>query len=197
MSFIRQTQEGSYVDIPGGSNYYIFGNGEDISGWSHAEFAALIGGVVEELSDDAFVEQSRAAIREGFTDHFGGWNAEYDGGITPPERAEIFCQCVDRRIDALELTADLHRAVRNWAAEFDALRECKYCGDEFRPYLYTEPYVCQSDECDLKQEADRWGLTVEDARRSRQIMDEVGFDEGWNFIVEHSALDDLSPTDED
>lgn len=197
VSFIRQTQEGSYVDIPGGSNYYIYGNGEDISGWSHGEFAALIGGIVDELPDGTVSQQARAEIREAFANHFGGWDEEYDGGITPPERAEIFCQCVDSRIEGLTLCDALHEAVREWADEFDALRECEYCGDEFRPYLYTEdtPYVCTNDECKLKREADLYGLTVEEERRARRIRDEVGVDASWEFIVEHSERDDLEGPD--
>lgn len=193
MSFIRQTQEGFYVTIPGGSNYYIYDNGTDIEGWSRAEFAALIGGVVNELPDEAFASQTREEIQGAFTAHFGGWDAEYRGGITPPERAEIFCQCVDRRIDDVELTGTLHSLVKQWADEFDALRTCTYCGTEFHPVLYNEntDYVCSSEACKMAKDAELYGLSLEDARRAEMISTEIGFDEEWNYISAHSKRDDL------
>lgn len=103
------------MDIPGGSSYYLYDNGRDIGGWSHGEFAALIGSVVDEIDwgehDDPI---TRELIKGEFEDYFGGWDNDYRGGIAPPERGEIFCQCVDKRIDELHLSESLHQAVENW-----------------------------------------------------------------------------------
>lgn len=191
MSFIRMGQSGQYVSIPGGSNHYIYGNGDTISGWTPAEFAALIGGVVDEIPWDGESD----LILFAFEEHFGGWDPEYRGGITRPERAEIFCQCVDSRIDDLELTPDLHQAVRSWVDEFDAFRACEYCGDEFVPYIYNDDttYVCDDDECQLRNAADVNGVSVEVQRRSERIQDHLvdyvgfdeAFDESWEYIESH------------
>lgn len=191
MSYIRPGSSGQYVDIPNGSNYYIYGNGNDISGWSYGQFAALIGGVVDEIDwsgGDRFSTEDH--IKQYFTDHFGGWESDYRGGITPPERAEIFCQCVDKRIDGIELSDSLQEAVQEWANEFDALRNCEYCGDEIRPAIYNDDtrYVCNSDECELKSEAERYDMTVAEMRKARSFED---FDDEWDYIVEHSGLDEL------
>jgi len=186
-------QEGSYVTIPGGSNYYLYGNGEDINGWTYPQFAAVIGSVIDELPEEAFGEQSREEIHEGFSTYFGGWNAEYRGGISTPERAEIFCQCVDRRIESLELTNELQYYVQEWADDFEAMRECDFCGNEIRPYIYNEDsdYVCDSSECETKHQAEQYGITLKESRRAERIEDEIGFDEGWEYIVNHSTRDDL------
>ena len=182
MSYIRMGQEGQYVDIPGGSNYYLYNDGEEIGGWSHEEFAALIGGVVDEIGTEG---ATGGRIKQHFANHFGGWDSNYSGGVQPPERGEIFCQCVDKRIDEVELTDDLHEAVEEWVDEFDALRECEYCGDEFRPYLYVEGdrYVCSSDECEEKDEAERLGVSIETLREAREFDD---FVDEWDYIVSHS-----------
>lgn len=128
MSYIRYGQRGSYVDIPNGSSHYIYHNGETINGWSEAEFAALIGSVVNELppldGEDPSIRQSDAYIKAAFEEHFGGWDTDYigwdeqfDGGIPRPERGEIFCQCVDSRIAATELTDELLDAVQRWVEQ--------------------------------------------------------------------------------
>lgn len=188
MSFIRAGQEGTYVEIPGGSNYYLYDNGNDIEGWSYGEFAALIGGVADELPDAAFSDQSREEVKSAFEEYFGGWDEEYRGGITPPERGEIFCQCVNSRIEDTELTEDLHRHVREWADEFEVMRKCDYCGEEFRPVLYTEktPWVCPADDCGIAFDAEMYGTSFEDTRRADVIMYEVGHDEGWEYLVANS-----------
>jgi hypothetical protein len=153
MSYLRIGQEGQYVDIPRGSTEYIYGNGTDINGWLPAEFAALIGQVADEIDIE---ENEAVAIKAGFRAHFEGWKPDYRGGIDPPERAEIFCQCVDSRIESLKLTDELQEAVQDWAQEFDALRECKYCDTEIRSTLYNDEtrYVCDSEECNLKSGAE-------------------------------------------
>jgi hypothetical protein len=150
------------------------------------------------LPDEAFEGQPREAVRAGFEAYFGGWDAEYRGGVAPPERAEIFCQCVDSRIESLELTEALHAGVREWAGEFDALRECAYCETEFRPYFYNEKtaYVCSSEACELRQDADVYEVSVEDARRADVIMTVLDFDTGWDYLVARSSREDLSPSPE-
>lgn len=180
------SSEGHYVTIPAGSNYYIYDNGRDISGWSYAEFAALIGGVAAELNYEPSQD-----IKAAFTEHFDGWDESYRGGITPPERAEIFCQCVDSRIDTLELTAALHEAAQEWADDFDTLRTCKYCNTEYRPYLYDDdtPYVCSDDDCELQAEANRYEIPVTELKRAKEFDD---FDDEWDHIVEHGSADILT-----
>ena len=176
------TQSGQYVDIPGGSNYYIYDNGEDIGEWSYGEFAVLVAGVSDEISVG---DVTASRIKQHFANHFGGWDTTYSGGIQPPERGEIFCQCVDKRIDGVELTDDLHEAVKEWVDEFDGMRECEYCGTEFRPYLYVDSdrYVCTSDECEEKDEAERLGVSIETLREAREFDE---FADEWDYIVSHS-----------
>jgi len=180
---------GQYVTIPAGSNYYIYGDGDTISGWTHAEFAALIGSVPTHLT-----YTPTQPIKPAFTTHFGGWDNSYDGGITPPEHAEIFCQCVDSRIDALTLTDELHAAVTDWANNFDAFRTCTYCNTEFRPHIYNDDtkYLCDSDttDCTLHAEADRCEVPLDELKQAKQ---HDSLDDEWNHIVTHSPLD-LDPT---
>jgi len=161
---------GDYVDIPHGSQYYIYDNGNSISGWSDGEFAALIGLVADEIS----IPEPRAfEIKKGFKEHFGDWDEDYVGGITPPERAYVFCQCVDWRIDSLELTDDVLEAVRGWSDNCDVLRECKYCGDEFRPVMYNDetPYVCNEDGCVLQMESDNLNIAVDLLEQAERLGD--------------------------
>lgn len=180
MSYIRQSQDGTYVEIPGGSNYYIYGNGEDISGWSHAEFAALIGSTVYELGLSEVIERD---VREDFAEHFGGWDATYSGGITPPERAEIFCQCVDRRIDGLTLTEEIQSAAWEYADSFEVFRECEYCGEEFRPMIYDEEtsYVCNDDDCRDRKRADSYEVDLSVIERDDRIYHHLHYDYGWEL----------------
>lgn len=168
MSFIRMTQEGRYVDIPDGSTHYLFDNGNDIGGWSYGQFAAVIGTLVDELPSD------HDGIKAAFEGYFGGWNEDYRGGVAPPERAEIFCQCVDRRFEEVELTDDLHAEVREWMEDNGPyLRECEYCGKEFRPALDTgEPYHCHDDECEKQAWADSMDITVEQLEVLNRLQDE-------------------------
>jgi len=179
MSYIRYGQEGRYIDIPEGSQSYIHDNGTDISGWSYAEFAALIGSVVDEISYD-----NSGAIKTAFRQYFGGWDADYNGKIEPPERAEIFCQCVDARIDGVELTDSLQEQVQNWADEYDALRECQYCEKEFRPKLFVGEgdFTCEKEECGKKHTADMWDVTVQIVEQEERVFYELyenyGFEQG-------------------
>jgi hypothetical protein len=189
MSYIRHGQSGEYVDIPGGSNYYIYDNGSDIEGWSYGEFAALIGGVADEID---ISEDEATAIKASFRAHFEGWEPDYEGGVQPPERGEIFCQCIESRISSLTLTAELKQAVQEWVEDFDALRECEYCGEELRPHLYIDdtPYVCSDDECELRNEAERYGLSLSEMREANERAEE-SFDAFWSYITEHTDRDDL------
>lgn len=179
MSYIRYGQEGRYIDIPEGSQSYIYDNGTDISGWSYAEFAALIGSVVDEIDYQTF-----GAIKTAFSHYFGGWDADYNGEIEPPERGEIFCQCVDKRIDGVELTDSLQAEVQNWVDEYDALRECQYCEEKFRPNLLVgqEDFICDRDECLKKSDADRWDVTVQIVEQEERVFHELyenyGFEQG-------------------
>lgn len=112
MSYLRFNQTGTYITIPTGSDYYLYDNGKHIAPYSYEEFAAMIGQVADEIdiSDDEAI-----AIKAGFRAHFEGWDPEYTAAIDKRERAEIFCQCVDSRIESLVLTDELHEAVREWA----------------------------------------------------------------------------------
>lgn len=197
---------GQYIDIPGNSQYYIYDDGDTIDGWSYGEFAALISKVVDEIDWDGGERFSTADhVKQAFADHFGGvWDDDYRGGIAPPERGEIFCQCVDGRIDSLELTDDLQEAVQEWVDDFDALRECDHCGNSFRPYIYNEDtvYRCSSRECRLIDNAEMNGLTPEQQKeledlRSEKLEEVDGFDifndaldeVTEEYLEEHSTLD--------
>lgn len=183
MSYIRINQDGQYVDIHGGSNCYIYDNGDNISGWSYAEFAALIGSVIREID-----HQSSQEIEKSFTEHFGGWDETYDGGIPQPERAEIFCQCVNSRISNCTLTDSLHESVKEWVDQADIIKECKYCDEEFRPRIYDGPYICNKDECNLRADADTYEITPEQMKEAKS---KESFDEQWEYILQHTDRDDL------
>lgn len=186
MSYIRYGQDGQYVDIPDGSKTYIYDNGSDISGWSYEQFAALIGQVAYKID----IENSKATtIKNEFRKHFNGWNPDYKGGIFPPERAEIFCQCVDSRIDRLTLTNQLQEKAQQWANEFDAMRECEYCGTMIRPQHYnnTTKYVCEQKHCELRAEAEKYGLTLEQAIEANNFDD---LHDKWEYINEKSDKTD-------
>ncbi len=182
MSYIRASSEGQYVDIPCGSNYYIYDNGDTISGWSYGEFAALIGQVADEID---ISDEEGVAIKAGFRAHFEGWEPEYRGSIAPPERGEIFCQCVDSRIESLQLTDDLHEAVREWVDAHDAVRTCDYCDERLRPKICNDgtPYCCYDDVCQEKHKADLYDVSVETLREARS---KETFDEEWDYLAEHS-----------
>lgn len=151
MSYIRRTQEGSYVDIPRGSQHYLYDDGDSISGYSYEEWAALIGSTAYEI---AIPYERAEKIAAAFKEYYGGWDDSYEYGIHPPERAEIFCQCVDNRLDGVELTPAVHDGAKLWAKEFDAMRQCHYCDTALRPAVYLDDtrYVCDSDTCMAKHD---------------------------------------------
>lgn len=158
MSYIRYTQEGTYVDIPGGSDYYLYGNGNDIEGWSYEEFAGVILHEIEDCIED---EDYREDVLDAFREEFGGIDRDFQGGVARPERAEVFCQVIDRRVDGIELRPDLHRRLRQeMTAEFG---ECPYCGTDVRSdTLFTEDPVCADDECEDRLWAEVFEIEYED-----------------------------------
>lgn len=172
MSYIRHGQEGQYVDIPHGSMYYLYGNGDDISGWSYQQFA----GIILEVLDEIDVENERE-IRVAFSNHFGGVDDEYDGGIAFPEKAEIFCQCVDSRIDPLELTDDLQEAVQEAVDPMDHVRQCDICGDEYRSMFVGHEWqgsTCMEDECHDQWLVDEGIMTWEEIEELEEMsMEEL------------------------
>lgn len=190
MSYIRHTQDGQYVEIPNGSSHYLYDNGSDIGGWSYEQWASIIGSVVDEI--DSWVgEPTPDEIRAAFEKKYGGWDDSWDGGIRPPERAEIFCQCVDSRIDSLELTDELQQAAQDWADEFDASRECEHCGDQFYPSLLHDDtsYYCDKETCDLANDADKYNTSIRVIKNGQQLWHELrenyGYD--WDEASEHET----------
>lgn len=195
MSYIRMSQEGQYVDIPKGSKYYLYDNGRNIEGWSYGEFGALIGQVADEID---IGEDEATSIKAGFRAHFEGWDEDYDGGVSPPERGEIFCQCVDSRIEGLELTDSLQSAVQEWVESHDVLKECEYCGDEFRPYIDTGgTYVCSKDECGTAHSADTYNVTIDVMKNERRVFEELMENYGFSLReasdLSHDYLLEQSP----
>jgi hypothetical protein len=190
MSYIRQGSDGRYVEIPGGSSYYLYDNGRDIGGWSHEQWAAIIGGLVDEL-DPWMGEPTPDEIRSAFEEHYGGWDDKRNGGIRPPERAEIFCQCVDSRIDGLELTDELQEAAQEWADSFDATRKCDHCGQDFYPSVMHDGtnYYCDEPECKLADTADTYRVSIRIARNSKQLYHELKENYGYDS---HEASDEES-----
>lgn len=186
-------QEGSYVDIPNGSNYYIKGNGKDVGGLTYEQFAALIGSVVDEIEWGATEGEYGGAcgnIKHKFAEHFGGWDSDYNGCITPPERGEIFCQCVDRRIESLELTENLQNSVKEWVNKFDSMRECVYCGNDFRPKIYNDEtkYICSKDKCGYKHDAEIYGVEIQTIRQA-EILGDWLYE--YNYTIEETVTAEL------
>lgn len=183
-------QDGSYVDIPGGSTVYLYYNGTDIEGWTKQQFCAILWDYVEENVDlPAGLEKQ--TLFEAFTDYFGGIEREYQGGVPDPECAEIVAQCIDSRFERVELTDLLHDAIRDSFEADDWLFNCEYCGTEFRPYFRMEPYVCSDDDCSEKQKADRHGLTQHELREYHQLLDaaidgDINKETAHNYLEEHA-----------
>lgn len=153
MSFIRAASEGQYIDIPCGSVHYIYHDGNHINGWTEGEFAALIVSVLEDanwVQERESFSQSYDYIKQQFEEHFDTLDYDYRGGICPPERAEIFCKCVNSRIDGLTLTDEMIDILRKWVESHDLVTECTHCGDEFRAMGLDSEY-CNNTECVEKQ----------------------------------------------
>jgi len=167
------SQDGKYVDIPGGSQCYIYGNGRDINGWSEAEFAALVGEVAHLVRIDGDTAYN---IEHHFRKHFDGWDETYEGSIRAPERAEIFCQCVDVRIEGVELTDEIQQAVQEWVEGHDVLTECE-----------------------INEEADMYNVEPRIIKNSKQIFSELHYNNGWplsaasdeasDYLFEQSSRD--------
>lgn len=173
MAFIRMGQEGSYVDIPYGSVQYLYDNGEDIEGWSDEQFAGVVIEALDGVDADRFDKSYLFEIKCGFEEYFGGIDHEYSGGVPQPERAEIFCQCVDSRFDGVELTDEMCEAMQDSFDRNDYVFDCAHCGEEFRPYLRTgEPYYCTDDECGQYGLASSWDVDVSVIRELDDIIDQ-------------------------
>lgn len=158
MSYLRMGQEGTYVDIPGGSKYYLYGNGDDIGGWTYEEFAGAVLHEIEDLIED---DEYREDILGAFRSEFGGIDRTYDGGIAPPERGEIFCQVVDSRSDDVELRDDLHERIQ--AEMTPKYSECPMCGDDVRSdYRLTDTPLCGEEECEDRKWAEAFEIDYED-----------------------------------
>lgn len=122
MSYIRYTQDGEYVDIAGiGSYAYVYDTGEEIivegderGPMTYSEFAAMIGSLAKEID---IAPDKATAIRASFNHHFGGWDEEYSIELDRYERAEIFCQCLDSRIESESLEPEVHEAVQDWSRD--------------------------------------------------------------------------------
>lgn len=186
MSFIRMGQEGSYVDIPHGSQCYLYGDGETVSGWSYEEFAAVVFDTLYEapivLSPEYWIDICGGIEEELGVEHM---DFEYEGGVPQPERAEIFCQFVDRRIDGVELTDELHEAMQDSFDPDDYVSECEYCGAEFRPL--GDGTVCNDDECRKQSEADMYNVDVETIEGLNQAFREGGEEAHKEYWEEHIA----------
>lgn len=158
MSYIRMGQAGEYIDIPEGSQYYLYGNGRTIGGWTYEEFAGVVLDEIEDLIED---DEYREAIIDAFREEFTGIDRDFTGGIAPPERAEIFCQVVDARADDVELRDDLHKKLQaKMGASFS---ECPYCGDEVRSdtRMADDP-ICDATECEDRLWADAFEVSYDD-----------------------------------
>lgn len=199
MSFVRMGQDGQYVDIPEGSMYYLYGDGENIGGWSYGQFAALIGSTIDEIrpEEDGTYGGGNGNVKNKFANHFDGWDEDYRGGIAPPERAEIFCQCVDSRIDGLTLSDELQEAAQEWAEEADdTLQECEYCGEEFRSKFDSNS--CYDGECGMHSQADAAGVPFELVRQREMIFNELHERHGWDLKeANHEAWDYYEPREEE
>lgn len=116
MSYIRYTQEGSYIDIPGGSVHYLYGNGRDIDGWEYEEFAGILNepAVVAAGSFEEYCDFHNALCEQ-----FGAVDSTVDPivGVRRPEKAEVFCRVIDRRTDVIDLTDDHLERLRGWVDE--------------------------------------------------------------------------------
>jgi hypothetical protein len=145
MSFIRMGQEGKYVNIPNGSQYYLYQNYKTgkVEGQGIEKFGATIGSLVDELDISS---ERKEEIKGGFEEHFG-WDEDYRFKPYRPERAEIFCQCLNNRIDSLELEPDIHRRVKSWVNEKEYLTECENCGKNIRKTGFDKKSYCCDDEC--------------------------------------------------
>lgn len=198
MSFIRQTQDGSYVDIPFGSQYYLYDNGIDIGGWTYEEFAGVVIEALDEVDTTEISDAYQFEIKCGFEEYFGGIDHGYRGGVEQPERAEIFCQCVDRRFDDVVLKDELHEMVQDSFDRDDYVFECENCGNELRPYIRDgEPYYCNDEECTIESRAESWGVEPSVVRKLNELNDraietddtelEQELEDEWNRILEEKV----------
>jgi hypothetical protein len=145
MSFIRMGEDGVYVNIPNGSQYYLYQDYKTgkINGQEVEKFGAMIGSIVDEIDISS---EKKENIKERFEGHFG-WDEDYRFKAFRPERAEIFCRCVGSRIDSLELEPEVHRRIKSWVNEKEYLTECENCGKNIRKSDFDTKSYCYDDEC--------------------------------------------------
>ena len=198
MSYIRMGQKGSYVDIPGGSVYYLYNNGTDIDGWTKAEFAGILFDYIEERLSTKLTAGEMDYLEEKLLQYFGGIDRDYTGDIAPPECAEIICQCIDSRFEGTDLSPEMQTMLQESFDRSEVIRECEHCGTEFRPYLLIDDtrYVCDDDDCSFEEERERLGLTAKELRKYHQLEEEY-----WSgdlpreavteYLSEHTSRDEL------
>lgn len=170
MSYIRMGQQGFYLNIPEGSNYYLYGNGDDIDGWDYDQFAGVLSECIPYVSeDDEEAKKMRAALKE----EFGGITRDYKGGVAPPEKAEIFLQVLDRRTHVMEVDDDLVDRFEEWVeSRGPYMVECENCGKEFRPYIRDGgDYYCDEGECSIAFDAAIYDISCEQAAELQEIDD--------------------------
>lgn len=174
MSYIRMNQSGSYISIPNGSLYYLYGEEDGtVGGTPLGEFGGMLFDVCNEVTWTG--EPSKDAIYDAFDDYFGGITTDYTFKMLPHERGEVFCQCIDARCDSVELTDDLQTAVQEWADEFERTRICEHCTEEFYPKLYNDDtaYYCKKDECQEQREADIYDVDRHIIHKYNRIYEEL------------------------
>lgn len=198
MSYIRMGQEGSYVDIPGGSKYYLYYNGTDIEGWTKAEFAGILFDYIEERLSAQLTAGEVDYLEEKLIEYFGGIDTDYRGGVAPPECAEIIGQCIDNRFDGTDLSPEIQTMLQESFDRDEVLRECEYCGTKFRPYLLIEEteYVCDDDDCAFEAERNRLGLTAYELREYKQLEEahwsgDLPWERVTEYLSEHTSKEEL------
>lgn len=116
MSFIRYNESGEYVEIPKGSMYYLYDDGSKIrrdgGSWTYEEFSAIILSLVDDLNlsvNEKYIKE----MKESFFEYFDidRIDDNYKGDIRIPEKAEIFCQFLDKRFDNMELDKKLQSQI--------------------------------------------------------------------------------------
>lgn len=188
-------QEGTYVDIPGGSRMYVYGARDSITnaglgGWHPGSFAGMLMATAFECTDDVqYLDDIEEALKEHFLDYEEEaeesdeerFMRQFEAAFrmnspTLPEWGEMLCQTLDRRVSQAELRPDLHRGVRQTCtAKFG---ECKFCGTETRidaSPLDPEDAYCDDNECHDRSRAELYGLTYEqyknlDRRQSEEDL---------------------------
>lgn len=183
MSYIRFGQEGRYVDIPEGSQYYLYGNGNDINGWEYEEFAGILSECIPFVCED---DEEAADMRKALREKFGGIDGDYSGSVAEPETAEIMLQVLDSRTDVIEVDDDLIERFEEWVESNGPYTvECDNCGDPIRPYLDMDgKHFCSKKECEIAMDAEMLGISFEEAEELDQIDDPEEYNERAEELME-------------